>query len=77
VAPSELPVVARARPNLDSGVSKNRFGLTDSVVTMKRVIGAAIIVLVVLYFVDQLLAQGRYTDAAQRMAGQIRHSTGI
>jgi hypothetical protein len=44
---------------------------------MKRVIGAAIIVLVALYFVDQLLAQGRYTDAAQRMAGQIRHSTGI
>jgi hypothetical protein len=53
------------------------FGLSDSEVAMKRVIGAAIIVLVVLYFVDQLLAQGKYTDAAQRMAGQIRHSTGI
>jgi hypothetical protein len=44
---------------------------------MKRVIGAAIVVLLALYFVDQLLAQGKYTDAAQRMAGQIRHSTGI
>jgi hypothetical protein len=44
---------------------------------MKKVIGAAIIVIVALYFVDQLLAEGKYTDAAQHMAGQIRHSTGI
>jgi hypothetical protein len=66
----------RARPNLNLGVSQIPFGLSDSEVAMKAV-GAAIIVLVALYFVDQLLAQGKYTDAAQRMAGQIRHSTGI
>jgi hypothetical protein len=44
---------------------------------MMKAVGAAIIVLVGLYFVDQLLAQGKYTDAARFMAGQIRHSTGI
>jgi hypothetical protein len=44
---------------------------------MKNVIGAAIIVIVALCFADQQFAQGKYTDAAQRMAGQIRHSTGI
>jgi hypothetical protein len=44
---------------------------------MMKAIGAAIIVLVALYFVDQQLAQGKYTDAAQRMAMQVRHSTGI
>jgi hypothetical protein len=65
------------RPNLNLGVSQIPIGLSDSEVAMKKVIGAAIIVLVALYFIDQLLAQGKYTDAAQRMAGQIRHSTGI
>jgi hypothetical protein len=39
--------------------------------------GTAIILLVALYFADHELAHGKYTDAAQRMAMQIRHSTGI
>jgi hypothetical protein len=68
---------ARACPNLNSGVSQIRFGLSDSEVAMKNAFGVAIIVLVALYVFDQLVAQGKYTDAAQRMAGQIRHSTGI
>jgi hypothetical protein len=42
-----------------------------------KALGAAVIVLVALYFVDQLFAHGKYTAAAQRMAMQIRHSTGI
>jgi len=62
---------------LNLGVSQILFGLSVSEVAMKKAVGAAIIVLAVLYLVDQLLAQGKYTDAAQRMAGQIRHSTGI
>jgi hypothetical protein len=44
---------------------------------MMKAVGVAVIVLVALYFVDQQFAQGKYTDAAQHMAGQIRHSTGI
>jgi hypothetical protein len=42
-----------------------------------KAVGVAIIILVALYFADQELAQGKYTDAALRMAMQIRHSTGI
>jgi hypothetical protein len=42
-----------------------------------KVIGATIIILVALYITDQQFAEGKYTDAAQRMAMQIRHSTGI
>ena len=49
---------------------------SDSEVAMKAV-GATIIILVALYFTDQYFAEGRYTDAAQRMAMQIRHSAGI
>lgn len=67
----------RARPNLNPEASQIRIGLSDSEVAMKKAFGAVVIVLVALYLVDQLLAQGKYTDAAQRMAGQIRHSTGI
>jgi hypothetical protein len=66
-----------ARPNLDSGVSQIPFRLSDSEVAMKNAIGVVLIVLVALYVTDQLVAQGKYTDAAQRMAQQIRHSTGI
>jgi hypothetical protein len=66
----------RPRPNFNSGVFQIPPRLSDSEVAMK-VIAAVLIVFVALYFVDQLLAQGKYTDAAQRMAGQIRHSTGI
>jgi hypothetical protein len=67
----------RVRPNFDLGAAQIPFGLSDSEVAMKKVVGAAVIVLAVLYFADQQLAQGKYTDAVQRMAGQIRHSTGI
>jgi hypothetical protein len=42
-----------------------------------KAIGAAIVVLVALYVTDQTLTQGKYTDAVQRMAMQIRQSTGI
>jgi hypothetical protein len=42
-----------------------------------KALGAAIVVLVALYVADHVLAQGKYTDAAQRMAMQMRHSTGI
>jgi hypothetical protein len=42
-----------------------------------KAVGAAIIILVALCFADQELAQGKYTDAAKRMAMQMRHSTGI
>lgn len=42
-----------------------------------KVLGAAVIVIVVLYFADQQFAQGHYTDAIQQMGAQIRHSLGI
>jgi hypothetical protein len=42
-----------------------------------KALGAAIIVLVALYIADQMFAQGKYTDAAHRMAMQMRHSIGI
>jgi hypothetical protein len=42
-----------------------------------KAFGAAIIVLVVLFLADLLLTDGKYTDAAERMASQIRHSAGI
>jgi len=41
-----------------------------------KVLGAAVIVLVVLYFADQQFAQGRYTDAVQQMGAQMMHSLG-
>jgi len=40
-------------------------------------LGAAAIVLVVLYFADQQFTQGQYSSAVQQMALQIRHSLGI
>lgn len=71
-AQAQLPVIAliwtRERPTFHS--------TADSEVALKAV-GAAITILVALYFADQLFAQGKYTDAAQRMAMQMRHSTGI
>ena len=42
-----------------------------------KVLGAAAIVLVVLYFADQQYAQGQYIDAVQRMGAQMMHSLGI
>jgi hypothetical protein len=42
-----------------------------------KIIGAALIAIVALYALDQQLSAGRYTQAAQHMIGQIRHSTGI
>jgi hypothetical protein len=42
-----------------------------------KLLGAAIIVLVVLYFADQQFTQGQFTNAAQQMASQMRHSLGI
>jgi hypothetical protein len=42
-----------------------------------KAVGAMIIAVVALYFADQELAQGKYTDVAKRMVMQIRHSTGI
>ena len=41
-----------------------------------KVLGAAVIVLVVLYFADQQFAQGHYTDAVQQMVAQMMHSLG-
>jgi hypothetical protein len=48
-----------------------------------KVLGAAVIVLVVLYFADQQFAQGHYTDAIQQntdaiqqMGAQMMHSLG-
>jgi len=42
-----------------------------------KALGAAAIVLVVLYFADQQFAQGQFTIAVQQMASQMRHSMGI
>jgi hypothetical protein len=42
-----------------------------------KIIGAALIAIVAIYVLDQQLSAGRYTQAAQQMIGQIRHSTGI
>jgi hypothetical protein len=42
-----------------------------------KIIGAALIAIAALYVLDQQLSAGRYTQAAQQMIGQIRHSTGI
>jgi hypothetical protein len=42
-----------------------------------KLLGAAAIVLVVLYFADQQFTQGQLTSAAQQMASQMRHSLGI
>ena len=43
---------------------------------LMKVLGAAVIVLVVLYFADQQFAQGHYTDAIQQMGAQMMHSLG-
>ena len=59
-----------------TGEGPSFYSTADSEVALKAV-GAAIVILVALYFADQVIAQGKYTDAAQRMAMQIRHSTGI
>ena len=42
-----------------------------------KFIGAALIAIAALFVLDQQLSAGRYTQAAQQMIGQIRHSTGI
>ena len=42
-----------------------------------KVLGAAVIVLVVLYFADQQFAHGHYTDAVQQLGAQMMHSFGI
>ena len=43
---------------------------------MKAIV-SAIVALLVLYFVDQEFAAGKYTDAAKSTLGQIAHSFGI
>ncbi len=43
---------------------------------MKTII-AAVIAVAALYVVDQQFTNGRYTDVAERMIGQIRHSLGM
>jgi len=42
-----------------------------------KVLGAAAIVVVVLYFADQQFTQGQFTNAFQQMVMQMRHSLGI
>jgi len=42
-----------------------------------KFIAAALIAIAALYVADQQLSAGRYTQAAQQMIDQIRHSTGI
>jgi hypothetical protein len=42
-----------------------------------KALGAAVIVLIVLYFADQEFTQGRYTDAARQLGAQLIHSLGI
>jgi hypothetical protein len=44
---------------------------------LMKVLGAAVIVLIVLYFADQQFAQGHYTDAVRQMGAQMMHSLGI
>jgi hypothetical protein len=44
---------------------------------LMKALGAAAIVLVVLYFADQQFTQGQFTTAVQQMASQMRHSMGI
>jgi len=42
-----------------------------------KVLGAAVIVLIVLCFADQQFAQGHYTDAVRQIGAQMMHSLGI
>ncbi len=42
-----------------------------------RAIVAAVIAVSVLYLLDQQVTNGRYTDAAEQMVGQIRQSLGM
>jgi hypothetical protein len=42
-----------------------------------KFIAAALIAMAALYMLDQQVSAGRYTQAAQQMISQIRHSTGI
>jgi hypothetical protein len=42
-----------------------------------KVLGAAVIVLIALYFADQEFAQGQYTDAVRQMGSQVMHSFGV
>ena len=42
-----------------------------------KAFGIAVVILLALFVADQLFTQGKYTEATERMAQQIRHSTGI
>ncbi len=42
-----------------------------------KAIFSAIIAVLILYFVDQEFAAGKYTDAVKSTLGQIAHSLGI
>jgi len=42
-----------------------------------KALGAAVVVLIVLYFADQEFTQGQYTDAVRKLAAQLLHSLGI
>lgn len=42
-----------------------------------KAIGVALALLFAAYLTDQYFANGKYTDAANRMVTQMRHSTGL
>jgi hypothetical protein len=42
-----------------------------------KVLGAAVIVLIVLYFADQQFVQGQCTNAVRQIGTQMLHSFGI
>jgi hypothetical protein len=42
-----------------------------------KVLGAAVVVLIALYFADQEFAQGQYTDAVRQIGAQVMHSFGV
>jgi hypothetical protein len=44
---------------------------------LMKVLGAAVGVLIALYFSDQEFAHGQFTDAVQRIGAQMMHSFGI
>jgi hypothetical protein len=42
-----------------------------------KVLGAAVVVLIALYFADQEFAQGKFTDTVRQVGAQMLHSVGI
>jgi hypothetical protein len=42
-----------------------------------KVLGAAVVVLIALYFADQEFGQGKFTDAVRHVGAQMMHSVGI